>query len=64
VEDGNLEIDNNLIENVIQSFGLRFLCGDANNAEKKKTPKLCWTMSLGIIVASFQWRLAVFPGLR
>jgi hypothetical protein len=34
VEDGTLEIDNNLIENVTQSFGLRSLCRDANNAEK------------------------------
>jgi hypothetical protein len=33
VEDGTLEIDNNLIENVTQSFGLRFLCRDANNAK-------------------------------
>jgi transposase len=31
--DGRVEIDNNLVENVTQSFGLRFLCRDANNAK-------------------------------
>jgi hypothetical protein len=36
VDDGVLEIDNNLIENVIPSFGLRSLCRDANNAEFKE----------------------------
>jgi transposase len=35
VEDGNLEIDNNLIENVIQSFGLHSLCRGTDNAEKR-----------------------------
>ena len=34
LRDGQFEIDNNLVENVTQSFGLRFLCRDANNAEK------------------------------
>ena len=33
ITDGILEIDNNGIENVTQSFGLNFLCRDANNAE-------------------------------
>ena len=33
VEDGVLEIDNNLIENVTQSFGLSSLCQGDNNAE-------------------------------
>lgn len=31
---GEVEIDDNLVENVTQSFGLSFLCRDANNAEK------------------------------
>jgi hypothetical protein len=33
VDDGRLDIDNNICENVTQSFGLRSLCRDANNAE-------------------------------
>ena len=34
LRDGRFEIDSNLVENVTQSFGLRFLCRDARNAEK------------------------------
>ncbi len=34
LEHGEVEIDNNLVENVIQSFGLRFLWRDADNAEQ------------------------------
>ena len=33
LRDGRFEIDSNLVENVIQSFGLRFLSRDACNAE-------------------------------
>jgi hypothetical protein len=56
LEDGRVEIDNNLVENVTQSFGLRFLCRGADNAEKLfrrgQTPKLNWegkVSPLGII---------------
>ena len=34
LRDGRFEIDSNLVENVTQSFGLRSLCQDANNAKK------------------------------
>jgi len=34
LDDGRIEIDNNLVENVTQSFGLHFLCRGADNAEK------------------------------
>jgi hypothetical protein len=34
LEDGRVEIDQNLVENVTQSFGLHFLCRGADNAEK------------------------------
>ena len=51
VEDGTLEIDNNLIENVTQSFGLRFLCRGADNAEKEKLSELYRCTTLGIMVA-------------
>ncbi|HOC57619.1 MAG TPA: IS66 family transposase [Verrucomicrobiota bacterium] len=44
LEHGEVEIDNNLVENVTQSFGLRSLCRAADNAEKlllkAHTPKL------------------------
>jgi len=44
LRDGRFEIDSNLVENVTQSFGLRFLCRGADNAEKllrrAHTPKL------------------------
>jgi hypothetical protein len=33
LDEGRLEIDNNLCENITQSFGLHSLCRDANNAE-------------------------------
>jgi hypothetical protein len=35
LDDGRLEIDNNLTENVMLSSALRFLCRDARNAEKR-----------------------------
>lgn len=44
--DGRVEIDNNLVENVTQSFGLRFLCRDANNAEN--TPGRIEMLKLGM----------------
>jgi hypothetical protein len=46
VEDGSLEIDNNLIENLTQSFGLHSLCRDANNAEN--TPGRIEMLKLGM----------------
>jgi transposase len=36
LRDGRFEIDNNLVENVTQSSGLRFLCRGADNAEKSR----------------------------
>jgi transposase len=35
LEDGRLEIDNNLTENVMPSSALRFLCREARNAEER-----------------------------
>jgi hypothetical protein len=43
---GRVEIDNNLVENVTQSFGLRSLCRGAYNAEK--IPGGMRTAKLGI----------------
>ena len=51
LDDGRIEIDQNLVENVTQSFGLHFLCRGADNAEKEKTPKLYRSQSLGIMFA-------------
>src|SRR5208337_1761 len=34
LRDGMYEVDNNLVEGLIQSFALRFLCRDADNAEQ------------------------------
>jgi hypothetical protein len=35
LDNGHVEIDQNRVENVIQSFGLRFLCRGVYNAEKR-----------------------------
>ena len=35
LDDGDYLIDNNLVENVIPSSGLRSLCRDARNAEER-----------------------------
>jgi hypothetical protein len=36
LDDGDYLIDNNLVENVIPSSGLRSLCRDARNAEQSR----------------------------
>ena len=50
--DGRVEIDNNLVENVTPSSGLRFLCRGADNAEYPRPERICLRVSrlfLGII---------------
>jgi len=50
--DGRVEIDNNLVENVTPSLGLRFLCRGADNAEYPRPERICLRVSrlfLGII---------------
>ena len=67
LEHGEVEIDNNLVENVTQSFGLRSLFRDAHNAENQsqrppasKLYLVSKAASLGITAACNYSSAAVF----